>query len=720
MTLTSQQIQFLRRQTMYKKTLLALAVTSASFAAVAATEHQEETLIIGTQAEARQVAGSGSVVGLEQIKIEAANDINQLMKTVPGVYVREEDGSGLRPNIGIRGATSERSEKVTLLEDGVMIAPAPYSNPSAYYFPTAMRMEAVEVLKGAPLLRYGPQTTGGVINMASTTIPDGSKGTVSVGLDENGSVDLLANYGGTNGDFGWLLETAQRDNEGFKDIDRSSTDTGFDIEDYMVKLGWEGDKQSLLLKAQYSEEVSNETYLGLTDADFAADKNRRYGLSEIDQMDNRHSGINLTYQLELSDNVNMTAIGYLNKFKRDWFKLSGGGSLVAAANEGDAEAQGILDGTVDADNLAYKHNNRSYESKGLELNFDIDLGDHQLEIGGRSHTDEMDRFQPTERYDQVNGELVYVSTDDATGSNNREEDADALTFWAVDTWQATESLKVSAALRYEDVDTQRLQYAQQDRTGDVSRRSNSTQEWLPGLSATYDLNDQWQLLAGVHKGFSPLGGGAKETEDPETSINYEAGIRFGQDELFFEAIGFYSDFENKAENCSNANPCSNGATSGSFVTGEAVIAGIELQAGSQFAIGSINVPVDVAYTYTDAEISKTNDDFNDGDQLADVPDNVFSLRTGIETGFGWNNYVVAKYIDEMCVNAGCNRSTSAYAKTDDLFVVDFISRFEVSHDLDVYLKAENLLDDQEIISRSPDGARPNKPRTLSVGMNFSF
>ena len=141
--------------------------------------------IIGGNEKAKTLPGSGHVVTKEQMQIELTDDINQVLKTVPGVYVREEDGYGLRPNIGIRGATSERSDKITLMEDGVLIAPAPYSNPSAYSFPTIMRMQSIEVLKGAPLLKYGPQTTGGVVNLLSTPIPATRSGRLSTFLGEN-------------------------------------------------------------------------------------------------------------------------------------------------------------------------------------------------------------------------------------------------------------------------------------------------------------------------------------------------------------------------------------------------------------------------------------------------------------------------------------------------------------------------------------------------------
>ncbi|MCB1841991.1 MAG: TonB-dependent receptor plug domain-containing protein, partial [Halioglobus sp.] len=319
---------------MRRKILAAALAAIAGSSALADNHTIEEVTIVGSREDARQLPGTGAVIDNEQIRIEAAADINQLLKTVPGVYVLEEDGYGLRPNIGIRGATSERSGKITLLEDGVMIAPAPYSNPAAYYFPTMARMHQVEVLKGASLLRYGPQTTGGVVNLVSTPIPDENSGNVDLSYGENAELDFLGNYGGRSGNLGYLLETAQLRSDGFKDIDRSSQDSGYDIQDYLLKLSWEGERQSLLFKGQYSEETSDETYLGLTDADFDRDAQRRYGISEPDEMDNQHEGYNLVYRFALDESVLLSATGYYNKFSRNWFKLDGGGSLISAANAG--------------------------------------------------------------------------------------------------------------------------------------------------------------------------------------------------------------------------------------------------------------------------------------------------------------------------------------------------------------------------------------------------
>jgi len=709
-----------------KKTILASTILTAlaapALANTAVDTDIEQIKIIGSKTEARNVAGSSAVIDEEQMRIEVPSDINQLMKTIPGIYVREEDGQGLRPNIGIRAATAGRVSKVTLLEDGVMMAPAPYSNPAAYYFPTTFRMSSVEVLKGAPLLRYGPQTTGGVLNLVTTPIPEEFGGQVLTQFGENSSRDIHAHVGGTEGQWGFLLETVQRSSDGFKEIDRSSRDAGFDIEDYVAKLQWTGERQSLLAKVQYSEETSNETYAGLTDADFAEDPNRRYGISEIDQMNNHHDSVSLNYNLQLTDNVDFSLLGYKNHFKRNWFKAGAANGLIAAANNGDDQAQAVLDGTADYQDITWTNGNRGYDSYGIEANTLITLNTHSIELGVRDHTDEMDRYQLKEVYDQINGSLVFDSFIQPTGGDNRLERADAISFWITDSWQVSDALNVNFALRYEDVESSRSQFATPDRSELDSTRSNDSDEWLPGVSFTYDVNDNWQVLAGAHKGFSPLGGGAKDFQEPETSNNYEAGVRFNQGSFFAEAIGFYSDFSDTTQQCSIANPCDNGSESGSYVLGESTVAGLELQASNTFELGQFLMPVDLAYTYTKGEISQDNavTGLMDGDELNDIPQNTFSVRVALDNNKGWVNYVVGKYIDEMCVSVGCNRDNSRFNKTESLFVTDFVSRYEVDNNMAVYFKVENLFDQQKIVARSPHGARPNKPQTASLGVEYTF
>lgn len=710
---------------MLKKSLITTAIIGATlpaYAAAANTETLEPIQIIGSEQNAQQLPGSGFVITPSKLKEDAITDINQVLKTVPGVYIHEEDGSGLRPNIGIRSATSERSEKITLMEDGILIAPAPYSNPAAYYFPTAMRMSEIEVLKGAPLLRHGPQTTGGIVNLISTPISETTAGAITTTMDSRSSTDIHANYGGKKNGLIWQLETVQRSNNGFKDIDRSNKDTGFAISDYVAKIGWQGKDQQILLKAQSSNEISNETYLGLTDNDFAADPNRRYGLSSIDQMKNDHQGISLTHTKDWSPTIASSAALYKNTFNRDWYKLSGGGTLISNANNGDANAQGILDGNIDTTGLQYKHNNRSYLSQGLQLNLDIEQGNHLVSVGARLHEDQMDRYQPVEVFNQVNGSLVYQSTTQPSGSNNRIETAKATSFWLVDDWQATEKLNVNLALRHENIRTERTQYADANRNTVASTRNNNSSIFLPGASLTYDINPSLQILTGYHHGFSPLGGGAESHEKPETSNNWEAGVRYQKQDLFVEAIAFYSDFANKTENCSLASPCSNGATSGTYITGNAEVSGLELQAGKTFKNSKYSVPIQLSYTYTQAEIKGDNatSGFADGDKLKSVPENTLSVRAGLEHPSGWNNYAVAKYIDKMCSVTGCNSNSNDFDETESLFTVDLTSHYNLSKNSEVFVKAENILNQQRIVSRTPDGARPNKPITLTLGINHKF
>ena len=131
-----------------------LTVPVASVADEVPTKLIEEVVVIGSRDDVQKIAGSGGLIEEEQLDRMDYTDLNQILSSIPGVYFREEDGYGLRPNIGIRGATTDRSQKITMMEDGILIGPAPYSAPAAYYVPNVARHSSIEVLKGPASIKY--------------------------------------------------------------------------------------------------------------------------------------------------------------------------------------------------------------------------------------------------------------------------------------------------------------------------------------------------------------------------------------------------------------------------------------------------------------------------------------------------------------------------------------------------------------------------------------
>ena len=96
-------------------------------------------------------------------------EATEALRKAAGINVRDEEGFGLRPNIGLRGLNPTRSTKMLLLEDGIPLAYAPYGDNASYYHPPIDRFDRIEILKGAAVNQYGPQTVGGVINYITPT-----------------------------------------------------------------------------------------------------------------------------------------------------------------------------------------------------------------------------------------------------------------------------------------------------------------------------------------------------------------------------------------------------------------------------------------------------------------------------------------------------------------------------------------------------------------------
>ncbi|MCH7564241.1 MAG: TonB-dependent receptor plug domain-containing protein, partial [Gemmatimonadetes bacterium] len=313
----------------------------------------ERTRMLGDPLGADELPGAAHILNREALEAPefVYDNVHEMLRRIPGVNVQEEDGFGLRPNIGLRGTGVERSSKITLMEDGVLIAPAPYAAPSAYYFPVAGRMEAIEVRKGSSQVKYGPRTTGGAINLVSSSIPESFAWTIDAAGGENGTLKTQARVGNSSDHFGWMVEGYRIETDGFKRLTNGDP-TGFEVEDFVGKLRINTDRdattyQQVELKVGFTDEVSDETYLGLTDSDFALSPFRRYAASQFDVLDAEHSQVQVRHFLA-HGRLDFTTTLYRNDFSRNWYKLQSvrgkGISSVLAAPEANAEALEILKG----------------------------------------------------------------------------------------------------------------------------------------------------------------------------------------------------------------------------------------------------------------------------------------------------------------------------------------------------------------------------------------
>ncbi|MDO6640995.1 TonB-dependent receptor family protein [Shewanella sp. 10N.286.51.B2] len=720
--------------------LLATALFSAFSASAADTDPatnatMEQISIFGSANPVNNVPGSAHVIGDAEIENFKYTDIMRTLASVPGVYLQEEDGYGLRPNIGMRGTGQNRSEKITIMEDGVLAAPAPYASPAAYYFPTSGRMQTVEIMKGGSTLKYGPRTTGGIINMLSRQIPvEELAGGIDVAAGQDGFAKVHAHAGGQGERVGAVAEIYRYQADGFRDINGVGGDTGFVKNDALAKISIDSSddakyQQRLELKLKYSDEVSNETYMGLTEDDYNASPYMRYSASQKDEMSTDHKQIQLNHIIDFSSTVSLATTAYYNNFHRNWYKtnkvagqsLSSGGIEAAADFDRDPASAAAIDVEV-------KANNRDYLSQGIQTELNWLVGDHDLAIGARYHEDEMDRFQWVDTYELGANQVMSLTNSGTPGSDsNRIDSAEAFAFYVQDKMTFGD-LAITAGLRYEDVTTQRRDWGKTNvgREGAPDKDiSNSFDVVLPSVAATYQITDNLIVLAGIQQGFAPSAPGNDDGKE-EKSWNYEAGVRYNTGALNSEAIAFYSDYSNMHGNCTAAQGCDDDNIGNQYNAGEVEVSGIELSLGYEFnQTGEISFPVKMAYTFSNAEFQnafisdfESWGDVEKGDELPYLPDNQLFLSAGVQAQ-AWQVTIAGRYTSDMRTVAD-QGGIPAEELIANKTVVDLSARYFINDASEVYLTVDNLLDETYMTTRIHGSIFAGKPQTATLGYHYKF
>jgi len=470
-----------------------------------------------TPASARKHPGARTVIDEAGLAQSGARSVEDALRQVTGVTVADESGTGILPNIGVRGLNPLRSEQVLLLQDGIPMTLAPYGQTGASLFPlTLQSVEAIDVARGGVAVHYGPNNVGGVINFITRPIPVKpsfvAAETVTVGKNGHVLADSYVRAGGFVSDrLGLQVQANTIGGQGERAHSRTQ------VRNLMLDAQWFLTPQTEVRAGVQRYETRNELPGALTPATYAQDRTR--STRPLDRFDGDTTRAHMTFTHDFGNGTELTWKNFGHRSTR----------VFAFGNSTNADTASTARSTSPREFLVY----------GTEPSLSVEVGGavpQKILVGARYMREEVD--YKVDSTTLATG--AYSVTRDWRFENN------AYAAYLSDTFSLMDGkLKVTPGVRHEDV---RLSY-RNNLSG--ARTQDTTRDWLPGLDVGYQASRDVFVFGNAHRSLRPVqftqityGGDLAA----ERASNYEAGVRWAATPaLDLGLTAFRFDFDNKLE-----------------------------------------------------------------------------------------------------------------------------------------------------------------------------
>lgn len=722
--------------TMLRVTVGAGEVTSVELRLSASPADLASIRVIGSASDALdRLPGSAASVSAERLASQQPLSANDVLRTVAGVHIQEEEGAGLRVNIGIRGLDPDRSRNVLVLEDGVPVALAPYGEPEMYYSPPIDRMSRVEVIKGSGSILFGPQTIGGVVNYVTAEPVAGMGGRVEARSGSGGQRFAKAELGGSRGSGRAIVSAFSRGAHDLNGLD-------YDVRDVTTKVGLRTGMGDLSAKFSVYGETSNATYAGLTDSMFRADPYQHP--MPGDRLEIARQSATFAHEIALGPTTTLRTTAYAYRTSRDWTRRD-----YTYGPTGSAIVRGSGSGSRD----------RAFGVGGIEprLRALWQLGgvSSAFDLGARVHVE-----RARDRY--------VLGTADGTPTSVRDDETrrgDAISAWVQNRFALHPTFDLTPGLRLE-----RFRYARHITRGRVRRSDGTTttrtvealdirsgdavSEFIPGLGATWRPRDLVTVFAGAHRGFAPprtkdaliytdptLAPDAQVPDpvslqlDAERSWNYEMGARVApRPWLTLEVTAFLLDFTNQIITPS----LSAGSTTAAALANQGATRHQGVELGGRYDLGKRlarpwALALEANWTYSVAQFS--SDRFmRSGSDTVNVRGNALPYaprhRAHAAIEFEHQSAGLRLRADGILVGRQFSDNFETVAGSANGRVggipahrlLDLSGQYELSAIPGVSITAavRNVTDRTYIASRRPEGIKVGTPRLVTVGLRWGF
>lgn len=703
--------------------VLAILMASPAIGQDSASDAGERVLprvdVIGTgAASVLNAPGSAFVIDGRTLEESRVFNVNEALRKVPGVNVRDEEGVGLRPNIGIRGMNPTRSTKTLLLEDGLPLSFAPYGDNASYYHPPIDRYDSIEVSKGSQVIRFGPQTAGGVINYLTPEPQQAFGGFVGVAGGTRGYLNGHVMVTGN----GASLDYYRKESDGARENMNSKLDD--------LSFKWASqlnEDNKLVLRASHFREDSQLTYSGLTQAEFV-NLGPRYNPFKNDHFDLNRTGLSATHELKFSADTKVLTSVYGSFFDRDWWRqASDTGTSNTALNcqgqAGQSRMNGVALTDANLNGCLMQGRLREYRTTGIDSRAQIRHNAFgiagELEVGVKFQHEVQKRRQ--ENYTTYTN---YLAGSGMALGESQQRRTNAFSTFASNRFQFTERFAVTPIVRIEQIENQRINNL------NGSRGSANFTELVPGIGATYQLSQTSLLYGGVHRGFSPprvedavnSSGGSVDL-NAERSVNAELGLRTSPTkDVALDVTLFRNDFSNLVQVGSIA-----GGSTG-YQEGKALFQGVEFAGQFDKLISAVegNLFARVAWTWLPTAEQKSA--FTSGagtgavgNRLPYAPESLMNLTLGYRSPANWSTRLDYVYVGRQFADFDNTVAPSGNGQ-EGLLASYGIWNAVVNYNMGkttLFAAAKNLTDETYIVDRTR-GIQVGMPRTIQAGLKYAF
>jgi Fe(3+) dicitrate transport protein len=678
-----------------------------------------EVEVIGDKPGALQsIPGSGTVVTTQQIDRAAPLNTGEMLRRVPGLQVREDEGAGLRLDVSVRGLDGTRSRRILVLEDGMPVAINPYGEPDLYYGPPIERMRGIEVVKGSGSILFGPQTIGGVINFQTIAPPVRRE----LLLDARGGapnyVRLLGRYGDAIGKTRYVVQVFHKSGDGGRDQPFHSTDM-------LAKIRFSTSASGrATLKIGIHDEVVSSTDVGLTTSMFEQDP-LRPTIAPDDEVRLRHYDVALIHEQTFSKTTRLRTLMYAYTTSRLWRRQDF--DRRRASNVQYTRIVG--DSNIPMGAIFFRSTNtirdRNYQVVGLEPRLEKQFSTgtirHNVDAGARFLAEFGQREQRS-----------GSSTRTFAGVSTHAESHHSFAFAAhvQDRVVFRDNLTVIPGLRLEHVEStrniERMPIAGISRDVNLGG-TNAVTAVIPGVGMVLG-KQHWQAFGGLHVGFAPPritsavnAEGVAENLAEERSLNYEVGARvFPNDHIHLATTASLSNFENQVVPSNRSDNPTTDLVNGGQTRHWGLENTLTLNLGD---LAGLHFPVDFSATYTFLRATFVGGDL-DGHGLPYTPKHSMSAIVDVEHPVGIGGQFAWTYVGEQFTDDGGTLDADASGREgliEGYGTFDAVLHYRHQRSgLSANIALKNILGDVHIASRRPDGIFPTRMRQVLFGARWNY